>query len=1031
MVGAENRARCGRPDCRVGLLVLILLGAIPPARVSAAEPRLPGESRCFGQIYTGTRGDAVPIWLHLVRSKSDLSGSYYEQSDSQYDAATNRYRTRELYGNLAADGQFVLRETDRSNAGDPPRTGRIAGTFDPRGEATGSWESASGERSAPFHIRPVDSLEQGREPRWRLRFAPGSLSDEPGPVWFSIAGGPELVLTRPDNKAVAPCFPPQSFFAYADLLDPGSVQVRRLGGEPDVYWMTYDLKSEYWNRRERERRQRVVLASDTEHSLFDEWSQDFSGSGNGSWSFERSEDYAASYRGDSLNVVKTTTAGEEVEDDCGQCEYAHDSCTADCDSFKCARERADTLARCLDLCRRDCEREDWMQECYAGKITLLSSASKRVRKLEVPTGRVESDQVLATRTYTPGWFRCSSQAKAPLRFLVRDDGRTAWLLVRDAQQGPVDLDPETPVAIPAHTACWLYNREPWDKQDGDRVYPSAPPDQLRPNPVVPEDCCILEVSADGKRTFLYGKGSDEKPGALLAVVDNDTQGCYSANVAQNGRWGKAWSEPFGPDQRMTLGSGGRLRSAAFAGAPEIRYPGTQGGAARLAIGTPVLVLGRSALATRVAGVQDYWYYVVGPQRVNGWAFGGLLTPFDSSHPEQAYRRIVEHYLAAASHDAMEEADFAAFLGRLRAELPKAAAPAGEAQEGPRRLLERFDERMQTCRTPGRALQGHRGAVRVQSVPRHSRITLGAGVLVRPDPQSGCGQLQRLPLGTVVSVTKRTAGTERIGDVEDRWYQVQTADGILGWVFGGLLAPFDPAHPQQAYRVILERHAAAAGAAFRDEVEFLQFLGTGRAHLPPALSPDLELARLDSIDRLAAMAPAFGLETLSAPWLAAQLAGLEPYLVEGYLRIGDAYWGWHDRNPRHPAAERAAWRGTRSPRVIGLDGPVDDGEAEGEDCDEACAAAAIAALPADPFIRYLALYPLAVHAAEAAGKVQETLSDYLTTWLDEKPEIACWAPVRQGLEAALGSLQPVKDARVSATGEAGARIRQLITRCMAQ
>jgi hypothetical protein len=41
---------------------------------------------------------------------------------------------------------------------------------------------------------------------------------------------------------------------------------------------------------------------------------------------------------------------------------------------------------------------------------------------------------------------------------------------------------------------------------------------MRPGLLVPEECCIVETSADGKRTFVYEKGAEGKRGRLLAVA---------------------------------------------------------------------------------------------------------------------------------------------------------------------------------------------------------------------------------------------------------------------------------------------------------------------------------------------------------------------------------------------------------------------------------------------------------------------------------------------------------------------------------
>ncbi len=957
-------------------LIGIFIGltvALPGLAAEEPAPRLPAEAVCLGDLYAGTLDNHLAIRLSLVRQGEQLDGTIYYEKDEQYDAGANRYQSLRLEGKVDKDGRFVLTESDPGKEAESRVTGRFTGAFDTGGKASGTWETPAGDQKLSFHVNPTDSLEQGRNPPYRLRF-------EPARVWLSIEGGKETLLTGPDNEAAFPCFPSEQFLEHENRFNPESMHVRKLNGQPDLYWMSYDIKSQDWRGYQVDRRHRVVRASNPEQSLFDEWTEEVSKSGSGNVYADWSEDYGITHQGATLRIVnaKSYDSGYGDNDDCVTCVEEHENCPAFCEGFVCTLPSTESMERCEEVCLRNCESKDWVEECYAGKETQKPYLRKRIREIDVQTGLVKSDHRFQLNDFIPGWYRCSGKA---LHFYVLDDGISSWLLVRDqtlfGQNGetpkPTPFDPENPGQIPAIATCWLYT-------------------SLYEN---------LKAGQD-----------EEEAGRLLAIFDGSSQNCFSASLLKDGRWGKALVKSIAPHERITLGSGVRLRTGPYSSAREI--------ARRVSIGTVVLVLGRSAFTTRIDGVEDRWYYVAEPKGVYGWAFGGLLAPFDSSHPEKAYRQIVERYLASKTHGPAEEADFQAFLGRLRAELPKPVVEAEEGKDDPRRLLTRFDEHMQACRTPHRAQDGRKNPIQVESVAPHKRITLGSGVRLRHDPESGCGQLDRLPLGTVVSVRKRTVSPSHVDGAEDRWYQVETPSGATGWVFGGLLLPFDQAHPEQAYREIVERHLASEAGTLREEVEFLEFLARVCPNLSEALVPDFELARLRGIARALGHFPFHvPLEfppPLDAPWMAEQLAGLEPYvgpMADGAPHGLDpgAYWALHERYRAHPAAERLAWAAAQAP-LFG----------EGCEGDPVCE---IESLPEDDFVRYVRFYPSGAHASEAVDKIAVILEQNLTAAMGGKPEIACHESFRKGLQAALEILLPVKGAQAAAARE---RINALLGAC---
>jgi hypothetical protein len=571
---------------------------------------------------------------------------------------------------------------------------------------------------------------------------------------------------------------------------------------------------------------------------------------------------------------------------------------------------------CETACLGNCQAADYPARCAAEKATLVQSSGKRVRLIAAATGRVLSDERTWDKTFFPSWFRCAAEgAAAPLTFSIRDDGRAGRLRVRsgpwpDPVTDAAGSDQPSPSAA-ALADCWLYSRVPGD---------GPPPDQLRVGHFVPHDCCVVETAAGGQRTTIYERikdaHGDATQGRALVLFDTPSRLCYNANLAADGPWGRPWVEAVAAKERMTLGLD-VIRESPDPAAAELRYRNhLDADWQRIGSGTLVLTLGRQAFSSRVAGVEDHWYYVAAPHGVFGWAFGSDLTPFDSPHPQRAYRAVVERQ-GVAARDPEQQADAQAFIARVRAETPKRFAGPGGAAD-PRRAVERFAASVETCRTPRAVHDGVRDAPRVESVARHARITVVPGVRLRPDPEPGCGQLERLALGTVVTVRKRTVAPSRVDGVAGRWYQVDSPAGTGGWVFGDLLAPHDPAHPLLSYAEIPERHLASEPKSLRVELEFLEWLARAAPTLAEDLAADLELARLRGLGRVLALGfscndlpPAFSMSLADAPSVAALFRGLEtsvkPVWEEGPARLDPAaYWALHERFRGRPAAERLAW-----------------------------------------------------------------------------------------------------------------------------
>ncbi|WP_020503338.1 hypothetical protein [Lamprocystis purpurea] len=1016
------------------LCLVLLLSVVAPLPVRGQSPLMPPAGTCRPTLYQGTLGPDADLRLSLVRQGDVLTGSWYRESEGVYDTDANRFRHRrlELSGPLAADGGFVLTQTDPEQSAEPRVRGRVTGAFGARGALTGTWEGGAGEPALAFHLEPIDSLEQGRQPRFRLRFAAIADDGDAERVWLSIGGGPELLLTGVRNDAAFPCH---------GGLDLESVVVRQLSGTPDLYWITYDITGETGSSRSTERRHRIVPVDRVEAPLFDAWLNSYSGGNQG---FDATQDEQAdiTYKDATLRIETTSARGEDSDgQDCEMCGYAHDHCASYCRDFICeiatigATMKGDRES-CETACLGNCQAADFPARCAAEKATLVQFSGKRLRLIAAATGRVLSDEHTWDKTFFPSWFRCAAEgAAAPLTFSIRDDGRVGRLQVRSVP-GP---DPATdragsdqpPPSATALADCWLYSRVPGD---------GPPPDQLRVGHFVPDDCCVVETPAGGQRTLIYERvkdaHGDATQGRPLVLFDTPSRLCYNANLAADGPWGRAWVEAVVAPERMTLGLG-VIREAPDPAAAALLYRSRlDADWQRIGSGTLVLTLGRQAFSSRVAGVEDHWYYVAAPHGVFGWAFGSDLTPFDSSHPQRAYRVVLERQRVAA-RDPAQQADGQAFIGRVRAETPKRFSERGGAAADPRRVLERFAAFVETCRTPRAVQDGARDAPRVESVARHTRITVVPGVRLRPDPEPGCGQLERLALGTVVTVRKRTVVPSRVDGVAGRWYQVESPAGISGWVFGGLLAPHDPTHPLLSYGEILERHLASEPKSLRAELEFLELLARVRPTLAEDLAADVELARLQGLGRVLALGfscndlpPAFALSLADAPSVAALFRGLEtdvkPVWEEGPERLDPAaYWALHERFRGRPAAERLAWAAAQAsgndPVTVKI--AVDCLEWNEEDEGGGGMQDALASLVDDGFVRYLADYPAGAHAEAAVESLARALAAGIEA-ADLDPGAVCDPDVQAGLRAALRVLAPLAGEQAAA---ARAQISQLVDR----
>ncbi len=331
---------------------------------------------------------------------------------------------------------------------------------------------------------------------YRLRCEPATGGN--ARIQLLIDGEKPLVLAGVAGEPLA---------SLAATFDPASVSVRLLEGQPNLYWIRYGYRgsAEAGGDDIDHQRDWVVQKGDTVHTLFDQWTKVYENNRSGNF-LSATEDVALEYRGSILRAISIRFRGKAVEDD------AHE-----------------------------------LGEPGYRESGSTESLTKVTREIDTGTGRVLLEKTI------------SAQLDGNALFL--DDGVSGWLAItnpdfhlvawRPGEMFPRHRlpDPEKLEKTPSVAACWLYNRVPWDSVNATGNHPPAPPDHVRPEHFVPAHCCVVETSADGNRTFLYEtaktQNEGEKAGRLLALFDRPSQSCYSANLAQDGRWGKAFFDWIG------------------------------------------------------------------------------------------------------------------------------------------------------------------------------------------------------------------------------------------------------------------------------------------------------------------------------------------------------------------------------------------------------------------------------------------------------------------------------------------------------
>lgn len=239
------------------------------------------------------------------------------------------------------------------------------------------------------------------------------------------------------------------------------------------------------------------------------------------------------------------------------------------------------------------------------------------------------------------------------------------------------------------------------------------------------------------------------------------------------------------------------------------------------------------------------------------------------------------------------------------------------------------------------------------------ILTAAGVRLRERPETTAAEVGRLQLGTIVDELERSAEKSKVGAAENFWHLVSAPGGARGWVYGGLVAPFDPARRDAVYLKLAGERLANPASTFADLSELVRFLerATREVKTRAALA-ELELMRFQALARSLASIPVEHLN--GQPYKTwtdehrKEIVYSEP-AGQWYVNA-ELLWQLQRRYRDLSIGERAAWEAAQTPLP---------GECEGY-------------LPchlryqAWTSGRYLKLYPRGAHAEAALSNIEEML-----------------------------------------------------------
>lgn len=273
-----------------------------------------------------------------------------------------------------------------------------------------------------------------------------------------------------------------------------------------------------------------------------------------------------------------------------------------------------------------------------------------------------------------------------------------------------------------------------------------------------------------------------------------------------------------------------------------------------------------------------------------------------------------------------------------------------------------------------------------------KITTASFVRARGGPQFAAPEVARLKLGTVLTAAARSAEESEIGGRRDYWYRVGLPAGGTGWVFGGLLADYDPARRREIVRRIIDERLKVESMSFEDGVDLYDFVSAELADArEPADRGELERLRLQALNRAAMGIP--DNEHARPPYRdfhRAHAADIYHHeLAGGWYVRPERFWELERKYTGTAAGDRIAWDAAQALRP---------GECEG---DEVCNFLSLVETDG----KYLSLYPNGAHASEVLQNFERALaSDDMAQTLNSRGGDQYQDEARAALRKALTELR---------------------------
>jgi hypothetical protein len=261
--------------------------------------------------------------------------------------------------------------------------------------------------------------------------------------------------------------------------------------------------------------------------------------------------------------------------------------------------------------------------------------------------------------------------------------------------------------------------------------------------------------------------------------------------------------------------------------------------------------------------------------------------------------------------------------------------------------------------------GHASPINAQSDEvkldaERERITTVSAMRVRRAPQVGAEEVQRLRLGTVVTVVARSANQETIAGKTDYWYRVNLPNNQTGWLFGGLLLDYNRAQRPRMLRDIIEARLKAENTEFTDRQEIYNLAATATTDSKDANTrAEFELLKLLALANWAATVSESDInKSPYREWYKTHASELVlNEFAGGYNLNSKALWNLEAKYHTLPIADRIAWEASQNEQPSDCEG------------DEVCNFFVVS-----DEIKYLNLHPNGAYVGEALTHLTEALTD---------------------------------------------------------